>query len=139
MAALAQQVIEHHHFIRGAHLGHHQRGWRRVGRENGLHIFDAKLFAQAVDAQDAFDPIVGLRACEQREREPACLALVLRRNAVFEFDADDVRAAGERLGKHVGLEPRGENKTAARAYDGLTHAFSLLDVLAMNTFSTRQI
>ena len=115
MPGFAQQCVKDHHLVRRTHFRDHQPGWRRFGFQDRVQILDAEPFAYRIDAYQLFDAVLCQRLFKQRQRVAACLCLVIWRNAVFKFDTDHIRAAGKRLGKHVGAQSRRKDKAAARA------------------------
>ena len=121
VTAFAQQIVQPYDLVRGAHLRQHQCRRRGVARQHRLDIGDAERLAHAVDAHDALHAIVGLRLGEQRHRAGSRGRLVLRRDAVLELDADDVRTARERLGIHLGLQAGREDEASAGANDAFSH------------------
>ena len=102
VASFGQQVVEQHHLVRRAHLGHHQRRWGRHGGQDRLHIGHTEGFAQRVDADNPLDPVIGLRDLEELHRIGPRRRLVLGCDPVFELDTDDIRAGRQGLRIHLG-------------------------------------
>ncbi len=95
------------------YLGQHQRGRRRLGVEDCGHIRRSLGRAPHVDAHYPLDAVLRLGLRKDSQHVRARLVLVLRRDAVLQFQADNVRARGDGLGEHCQVRPGRENETAA--------------------------
>ena len=75
----------------GRGFGQNQCGGRCVRCQDGGHVLDPELFAQGVDAHNKFHTIIGLLSVIQRQGMFARLCLVFGGDAVFQFNANNIR------------------------------------------------
>ena len=128
VTALAQQAVQPHHLVGGAHFRQHQRRRRRVAGKHRLHIGEAERLAHAIDAHDALDAVIGLRLGEQRHRVGPRSRLVLRRDAVLQLDTDNVSAARERLGVHRRPQSGREDEASTGSDGTVAHDMAEVEI-----------
>ena len=126
MAAFGEEVIEPNDFVGGDDFGEHEGGGWGVGGEYGLDVGEANGRAQTVDAHDAFNAVISLGLFKEGEGFFSRFVFVFGGDAVFEFDADDVGAGGERFGVEFRPEAGGEDEGAAGADVVFSHLEYLL-------------